>query len=715
MGESLVFTIDDNAIAELFGRQNFSTKESAILELVKNSYDAGAVICDIFISNNEIKIIDNGKGMTQSDINNKWMRIGRSDKLYKEGDRVLTGSKGVGRFAIARLGNYICVESKSERNVGVKWVTNWNENLLTENLSLEESGTRIIIKELRENWKPRDIKNLVEFLNRVYNDTKMKINVYFNDEKQENVSPIFDNALMGINYVSKIRLNFDSEKFVLYCNILSDEFQEDVQELVSVDIKNYNYEVDLLAEYENSIESSDISIDLFKELGDFSSELYFSLDRVPIDISEKFMYKHKNLFDRYNTGVILYRNSFSISSLEGKKDWLGLNKRSRKSPAAASHKTGSWRVRSNQLSGAVHIDKIKNKYLIDLSNRQGLDENDYYELFLEIIELGIKEFERYRQSIIRELSPKEEPKKIIVSTQKTDKFIKDPLKFFKNNEQEILMLSDELKKNNEKTKNKEKEYEENEKKFEYNTRVMNVLATQGLKGSSIAHELDNNRNVLDQGYSDVVESLQEYGMWEELNSKEKTQYIFRNVPATLKDLEDINILLKKFLDTMLGQLKKSNYEESIDSLSETMDELANQWMDSYNWIRINLKTSSLDKSIFEYKLSKDNIITIFDNLLLNSVQQNKDKNFLVINISYIIEGEKIKFKYSDNGVGLPKKFQKNPNKILEVHESSREKEGHGLGMWIVHNTIHMLSGSIDKIYNDNGFNIEFNMEGISLK
>ena len=44
--------------------------------------------------------------------------------------------------------------------------------------------------------------------------------------------------------------------------------------------------------------------------------------------------------------------------------------------------------------------------------------------------------------------------------------------------------------------------------------------------------------------------------------------------------------------------------------------------------------------------------------------------------------------------------------ILEVHETSRE-DGHGLGMWIVNNTVIDTGGEISKIYNNKGFNIEF--------
>ena len=64
----------------------------------------------------------------------------------------------------------------------------------------------------------------------------------------------------------------------------------------------------------------------------------------PIDNVMINMYKYLNTQESIESGIILYRNAFSISSYEGKKDWLGLGKRSRKSPAAASHPgcAGLW-------------------------------------------------------------------------------------------------------------------------------------------------------------------------------------------------------------------------------------------------------------------------------------------------------------------------------------------------------------------------------------
>ena len=182
--------------------------------------------------------------------------------------------------------------------------------------------------------------------------------------------------------------------------------------------------------------------DLLIKVGNFSAELYFSLTSA-VD-AERFHYKHKILNERYDSGVILYRNAFSISSYEGKKDWLEFGKRSIISPAAATHPTGTWRVRENQISGKVIIDKRENSELSDLMNRQGLVENDIYKLFIEIILSGINCFERYRQSIIRCIVKKSE-EKVGNSFKVIDSVINNPKKLTTLSSEEKFFFLDELK------------------------------------------------------------------------------------------------------------------------------------------------------------------------------------------------------------------------------------------------------------------------------
>ena len=47
---------------------------------------------------------------------------------------------------------------------------------------------------------------------------------------------------------------------------------------------------------------------------------------------------------------------------------------------------------------------------------------------------------------------------------------------------------------------------------------------------------------------------------------------------------------------------------------------------------------------------------------------------------------------------------------LEVHETTR-KNGHGLGMWIVNNTVKMANGEIEDIGCGSGFSISLSLGG----
>ena len=106
------------------------------------------------------------------------------------------------------------------------------------------------------------------------------------------------------------------------------------------------------------------------------------------------------------------------------------------------------------MAGYVKIDKKKNAMLQDMANRQGLDENIYYHLFVEIILLGIKEFERYRQNIVRKINVKnqvEEQKAKPIS----DRVINRPTSVSGLTKEEAKQLATEIKS----YKNVEKKYQ----------------------------------------------------------------------------------------------------------------------------------------------------------------------------------------------------------------------------------------------------------------
>lgn len=107
------------------------------------------------------------------------MHVGKSDKDYYIGNedtkRVLAGSKGVGRFALARLGEEVVLTSKMSNCKPITWRTDWNISMI-EDMDIEvPQGTKFIIHGLRDNWTPSRVKNLREFLSKTYNDDVMRI------------------------------------------------------------------------------------------------------------------------------------------------------------------------------------------------------------------------------------------------------------------------------------------------------------------------------------------------------------------------------------------------------------------------------------------------------------------------------------------------------------------------------------------------------------
>ena len=621
--------------------------------------------------------------------------------------RVLAGSKGVGRFALARLGASVNVYSAKKGEIPVKWTTDWSESIL-DDLTNEENltlGTRIEISALRDRWTEKSIKNLINYLSITCNDDRMQIKIYPNFGK--GVSYIFKKPQIGKNFVTQIGLFYDASELKLYYTIKSDEFSNLAENYCrSLDLQYFSNDVSILEELAGNteIDSSDGELySMLKELGNFSAELYFSLKTPTKQDVERFCYNYSALPDRYDEGVVLYRNAFSIASFDGEKDWLGLNQRSRKSPAAATHPTGAWRVRANQLSGKVEIDKKENYQLRDLANRQGLEENEYFKLFVKIITIGIAAFERYRQAIIRSIDKKNAPKPS-PTTPMIDQILRGRNKEIHLTSNETKALAQEISVVKAESKSFQDEKESTEKKYRYDVRILNVLATTGLKASSIAHELKNDRNSVSVNYQYIVEALKEYGFWEDLCSQEYTEYSYKNVPQLLSRNRAINQKIVAFMDTMLDEIEKKNFSPRSLSIDSIMENIKANWMRDYASLLINL---NVDESVY-FETSEDIFTAIFDNLILNSWQQNKASSQIVISISIHKIGGLLKIVYEDSGVGLPPKYINDPMRILEVHESSREN-GHGLGMWIVHNTIRMTGGDVISIDGHNGFHFNFEL------
>lgn len=174
------------------GRDLIQDSYAAIVELVKNAYDADSESVEIHfkatekpsenISDNpekriEITVRDYGHGMSQDTVINKWMVPSTSDKLERKKSphgRIMQGRKGIGRYAASMLGSTLLLETVSEDSEKTTVLVNWHDFETSEYLddvellvethpTDEQSGTALTIEggeEYYREWNEKQFKDL---------------------------------------------------------------------------------------------------------------------------------------------------------------------------------------------------------------------------------------------------------------------------------------------------------------------------------------------------------------------------------------------------------------------------------------------------------------------------------------------------------------------------------------------------------------------------
>ena len=194
------------ALKSIIGKDLINDKYIAVFELVKNAYDAGASLVEITFENintpaSRLIIKDDGKGMSLTDIRDKWLFIAYSEKKKENRKEVLNqdlngkdyrdlirrkaaGAKGVGRFSCDRLGAKINLKSKTKRDADINCLNiDWSEFEINDEREIKEvqvlysnlpsdgfaHGTVLEIYELREQWKRADFLALKRALMKLIN------------------------------------------------------------------------------------------------------------------------------------------------------------------------------------------------------------------------------------------------------------------------------------------------------------------------------------------------------------------------------------------------------------------------------------------------------------------------------------------------------------------------------------------------------------------
>ena len=177
-------------IIRTLGDQLISGEVAAIIELVKDAYDADANSCFIEINpqKGSITIRDNGHGMSLKDVQEKWAELGTDNKLRnnisKSGKRQFLGNKGIGRLAASKLGRNLKINSTIKEGNRFKSIQvdelNWDDFSERKNSYIEDikfyveeieagnqSGTTLIISYLSQKWAEEKLKGLVRELRKL--------------------------------------------------------------------------------------------------------------------------------------------------------------------------------------------------------------------------------------------------------------------------------------------------------------------------------------------------------------------------------------------------------------------------------------------------------------------------------------------------------------------------------------------------------------------
>lgn len=159
---NLTFTVDSALLSEL-GEKLVETVHVALIELIKNAYDADANTVIIKFKPQstggpELHIVDNGIGMTFDKVKKYWMRIATTHKTVNQNSQIYgrprTGSKGIGRFSCRRLGKYLKLSTIGKREDGKFEKTEvefpWDEFKAGSDVTLIEcNGSREIIEKAK--------------------------------------------------------------------------------------------------------------------------------------------------------------------------------------------------------------------------------------------------------------------------------------------------------------------------------------------------------------------------------------------------------------------------------------------------------------------------------------------------------------------------------------------------------------------------------------
>lgn len=417
-------------IMRTLGEELISSEVVAVIELVKNSYDAEAGYVSIRfdgkleVGEGSVSIEDDGHGMSLTVVEGSWMEPATNNKKVQRSSHILKrrflGEKGVGRFAAARLATDLelttrALESDKEVYAYFDWSQFDNEDAyLDQILILAEE--RVPQEFVRGRTRPFDAPGPHGDLRRDgSHGTLLKMNGLKRAWGDKEVYSLKKS-------LSRLISPFDGEKgFKIFIQLPGD-YAEQPRELEPPEVLKYPHytlsgRVDKHGDFEFRAElhassiveaftgklvNSDVKDRGVVEFvdgkggrplvcGPFSFNILV-WDRDQLDnIDQKLgtgIHDIRRDLDSI-AGISIFRDGFRVLPYgEAENDWLKLDIRRVQNP--------TMRLSNNQITGYVKIGADENPLLKDQSNREGLDNNSAYSELQEIIRLALSKLESLR-------------------------------------------------------------------------------------------------------------------------------------------------------------------------------------------------------------------------------------------------------------------------------------------------------------------------------
>ena len=420
----------------MLGDQLIKDETIALSELIKNAYDSDSTWVKITFSdfgddfsimqNSRIIIEDGGCGMDESILKKHWLNPATPEKLLRKqqgrtpGGRILQGEKGIGRFAVFKLGKKVTLVSRcrmldengeyldqgeSREHELIYDFSIYDNDFLEENgtqkdLFLEDLsvtyenrapfeissqrdidlgsgpithpdwGTSIAISHLKGTWSARKVRN-------VWSDVRRMLPLFQTDDKPEfaiaffkDGKPLFtddadpDNLLDLLASKSVLRItdgHFEQRTHSFTCQINGSQYHLSLEGTLDAD-----FELLGLSSVRDYLENGGTIEGL--QCGDFDFEFYV-FDFAP-NSPEKLAYQldreEKNLVKSHRT--YLYRDGIRVMPYgDPSDDWLNID-------VIRGTKKASTFLSNDQLVGCVYISHEQNPGLKDKTNREGLIE-----------------------------------------------------------------------------------------------------------------------------------------------------------------------------------------------------------------------------------------------------------------------------------------------------------------------------------------------------